>query len=134
MSGDEQQLCVVPEQSGGGVTEHPGSGDTIVPIIEVAFLKNGQWWSIPQKMSAQLYTKHVQGEDASYIWDWGEGGRVGSWRPDGQGTGINRYVIDFVNLIQTNIGNKRKRSIRIVWVRPQDIVPQFTGQLPADEQ
>ena len=140
MSCDGQQLCVA-EQSGSGATEHDGCGATEhaaeevdvhgskVPIIEVAF-KNGHWWSIPQDMSAQLYAKHVQGEDADYTWDWGDGGRVGSWRPEGAESSINRYRIDFVSRIQTNIDNGRKRSIRIVWVHPQDIVPQFTGQLP----
>ena len=147
MSGDGQQRCA-PEHSGSGATEHFGSGATehaaeeegehasehlTVPIIEVAF-NNGQWWSIPQEMSAQLYAKHAEGMDAGYTWDWGEGGRAGSWRPEGEETRINRYIIDFVSCIQTNIDNGRKRSIRVVWVRPQDIVPQFTGQLPADEQ
>ena len=134
--------------SGSGATEHAGSGatehaaeeicehaseDATVPIIEVAF-NNGKWWSIPQEMSAQLYAKHAQGEDAGYTWDWGEGGRVGSWRPEGEETRINRYNIDFVSCIQTNIDKGRKRSIRVVWVRPQDVVPRFIGQLRADEQ
>ena len=137
MSGDGQQRCV-SEQSGSGATEHGGSSATesaarTVPIIEVAF-KNDTWWSIPQAMSAQLYAKHAQGEDAGYTWDWGEDGRTGSWAPGGEETSINRYIIDFVSCIQTNIDNGRKRSIRVVWVRPQDIVPQFTGQLPANEQ
>ena len=67
MSDDGQQGCV-PEQSGNGAAEHAGSGatetaseevrehasaDLTVPIIEVAF-NNGQWWSMPQEMSAQL--------------------------------------------------------------------------------
>ena len=143
MSGDGPQRCV-SEQSGSGATEHAGSGatepaaeevgelaseDLTVPIIEVAF-NNGKWWSIPQEMSAQLYEKHEQGQDAGYTWDWGEGGRVGSWRPEGEDTSINRYIIDFVSCIQTNIDNGRKRSIRVVWVRPQDVVAEFTGQLP----
>ena len=82
----------------------------------------------PQEISAQLYANHAQGDDAGYTWDWGEGGRAGSWRPEGEETSINRYIIDFVRRIQTNIDNGRKRSIRIVWVHPQDLVPQFTGQ------
>ena len=40
-----------------------------VPIVEVAF-SYGQWWSIPQEMSAQLYEKYANGEDAGYTWDW----------------------------------------------------------------
>ena len=111
-------------ESISGATEHMK-----VPIVEVAF-RNGTWWSIPQEISAQLYDKYINGEDAGYTWDWGEGGRVGSWKPDGEDTSINRYVIDFATGVQTNIDNQRKRSIRIIWVRPQDVVPQFTGQLP----
>ena len=140
MFGDGQHQCIT-KQSGSGATEHDGCGATEhaaeevdvhgskVPIIEVAF-KSGHWWSIPQDMSAQLYAKHMQGEDGGYTWDWGEDGRAGSWRPEGFDTSINRYRIDFVSRIQTNIDNGRKRSIRIVWVHPQDLVPQFTGQLP----
>ena len=45
-------------------------------------------------------------------------------------TSINRYVIDFATGVQTNLDNQRKRSIRIIWVRPQDVVPQFTGEVP----
>ena len=127
------------EEVGGHASEdltargglHPPKGE--VPIIEVAF-KHGKWWSIPQEMSAQMYALHAQGQDAVYTWDWGEGGRVGSWRPEGEDTSINRYMIDFVSGIQTNIDNRRKRSIRVVWVRPQDIEAQFTGQLPTDAQ
>ena len=100
-----------------------------VPIIEVAFGYD-KWWSIPPEMSAQLYEKYVNGQDAGYTWDWGEGGRVGSWSPEGEETSINRYVIDFVAFVQTNLDNQRKRSVRIVWVRPQDLLQQFTGQLP----
>ena len=77
-----------------------------------------------------FYDKYINGEDAGYTWDWGEGGRVGSWKPDGEVSSINRYVIDFATGVQTNTDNQRKRSIRIIWVRPQDVVPQFTGQLP----
>ena len=49
---------------------------------------------------------------------------------DGEETKINRYVIDFVNMVQTNLDNQRKRSVRIVWVRPQDVQARFTGELP----
>ena len=104
-----------------------------VPIIEVAY-KNGKWWSIPQDVSAQMYALHTQGQDAVYAWDWGEDGRVGSWKHEGENTSINRYKIDFVSGIQTNLDNERKRSIRVAWVRRQDIEPQFTGQLPTDAQ
>ena len=92
------------EHVGIGAAEHVGIGaeEHKVPIVEVAF-NHGLWWSIPQAMSGELYEKYINGEDAGYTWDWGEGGRVGSWKPDGDETTINRYVIDFY---------QRKRSIR----------------------
>ena len=119
-------------ESMSGVTEHVGIGaeeHMKVPIVEVAF-RDGKWWSIPQEMSAELYDKYINGEDAGYTWDWGAGGRAGSWMPDGELTSINRYVIDFANGVQTNLDNQRKRSIRIIWVRPRDVVPQLTGEIP----
>ena len=123
-----QQQSAAPEHFGIGA-ENPMK----VPIVKVAY-EYDKWWSIPQEMSAQLYDKYVNGQDAVYTWDWGEGGRTGSWKPEGEETHINRYVIDFVTGVQTNLDNQRKRSIRIIWVRRQDVVPQFTGQLPTTEQ
>ena len=99
------------------------------PIVEVA-CKHGKWWSIPRAMSAELYELYANGENAVYTCHGGESGRVGSWSPDGQETRINRYMIDRAACVQTNLDNKRKRSIRLVWVRPQDVEHQFTGQLP----
>jgi hypothetical protein len=123
-TGAQQQQHGAPEHLGIGATEH-----MLVPLVEIAF-GHGTWWSIPQEMSAQLSEKYVNGQDAGYTWDWGEGGRSGSWTPDGEQTSINRYVIDFVNLVQRNLDNQRKRSIRVIWVRPQDVEARFTGQLP----
>ena len=101
-----------------------------VPIIEVAYTHD-KWWSLPSNISAELYTRKVNNQDARYTWDWGEGGRTGSWRPNGEQTRLNRYTIDFINNVQTNIDNGRRRSIRIIWVRPRDVKAQFTGKLPA---
>ena len=97
--------------------------------MEVAF-NFDKWRSIPEEMSRQLYEKYMSGQDAVYTWDWGPDGRRGSWQPDDMETSINRYVIDFVSMVQTNIDNSRKRSVRIVWVRPQDVQARFTGELP----
>ena len=79
----QQQQIGAAEHFGVGATEH-------VPIVEVAF-GYGKWWSIPQDMSSQLYEQYVNNQDACYTWDWGEGGRDGSWAPDGERTSINRY-------------------------------------------
>ena len=95
----------------------------MVPILEVAF-QHGQWWALPQEISAS-------GQNAIYTWDWGAGGRAGSFTLNGERTSITRYKIDFAAWTQTNMDNQRKRSIRLVLVRPQDVVANFTGQLPA---
>ena len=103
-----------------------------VPDIEVAFTHD-RWWSLPPNMSAGLYAAEVNNQDAVYTWDWGPDGRIGSWRPNGEQTHISRYTMDFINNVQTNIDNGRRRSIRIVWVRLQDVEAQFTGELPTPE-
>ena len=104
-----------------------------VPIIEVAYTYD-RWWSLPPAESAKLYAFKVNDQDGSYVWDWGEDGRIGSWRPNGENTHINRYKVDFINNVQTNLDNGRKRSIRIVWVRPQDLEAEFTGELPQEAE
>ena len=126
-----ESMSGATEHVGIGAAEHVGIGaeEHKVPIVEVAF-NHGLWWSIPQAMSGEIYEKYINGEDAVYTYDWGEGGRAGSWMPDGEVTNINRYLVDFVNFVQTNMDNGRKRSIRIVWVRSRDVVPQFTGEIP----
>ena len=98
------------EDFGIGATNHVPGATEHVPIVEVTFA-NGKWWSIPQEMSSKLYEKYLQGDNAGYTWDWGKGGRRGSWTPDGEETDINRYKIDFVNCVQENVENKRKCSI-----------------------
>ena len=63
--------------------------------------------------------------------NWDPGNRLGSWKPDSESTSINRYVIDFRTMVQTNIDNQRKRSVRIVWLRRQDLTAQYSGQTTA---
>jgi len=102
--------------------------EPIVPIFEVAF-KNGMWWSIPAEMSQRIYEKHKNNEDVAYTWDWGNS-RPGSWVPDGEQTSINRYAIDFTTWEQRNLDNDRRRSVRLVWVAAERILPSWTGQIP----
>ena len=151
MSDDGQQLCVTGQYS-CGTPENVGCGVTVeavakavdteqisaeaidihgskVPIVEVAFNDN-YWWSMPMELSAALYEIHEKGQDAIYTWNWGPGGRAGSWSPLGATTTINRYKIVFSERVQVNTDNGRKRSVRIVWVDPQDVEPQFTGGKP----
>ena len=129
------------EPVGGGATEHtmmiavtqgPEAGhitEPLVAIVEVAFRKD-QWWAMPQHVSDMILQKMRAGEDAGYTYDWGEHGRNGSWQPEGQETKINRYVLDFGSMTQTNIDNNRKRSFRIAYVRPEDVQARFTGEIP----
>ena len=113
----------------GTATEHSEEGRPLrIPIIEVA-LSKGIWWSIPRKMSAQLFANFEAGQDAGYTWDWGDS-REGSWKPDGEETSINRYMIDFVRKQQKNIDNGRMRTIRLIWILEEDATPQWTGQIP----
>ena len=122
-------------QTQGDVPEHPDSSSQRyvvasprIPIIEAAF-PEGMWWSIPQEMSAELFAKFQAGQDAVYTWDWGNS-RKGSWKPDGEDTSINRYMIDFVRKQQKNIDNGRMRTIRLIWILEEDATPQWTGQIP----
>ena len=104
---------------------------SLVPVIEIAF-KHGMWWSLPQEVSQQLYNKYVANEsDIGYTWDWGDS-RAGSWSHEGKETSINRYLLDFALMEQTNIDNNRKRSFRIAWVRPEQIEARWTGQIPQE--
>ena len=116
--------AVRPVHSDADSAAQPGK----FPVIEVAF-KNGMWWSIPRETSQALYDKHSQGQDAVYIWDWGDL-RTGSWVHDNEETSINRYIIDFDAMEQKNIDNGRRRSIRIAWVDHADVEPRWTGQIP----
>ena len=96
-----------------------------MPIIEVAY-RNDMWWSIPSGTSHALYQKHLEGENASYVWVWDY--RDGSFVMDEQTTPISRYVIDFDEKLQTNLDNGRRRTIRIVWIDQDDEEPRYTGQ------
>ena len=109
----------------------PPPEEPSIPIFEVAF-RNGMWWSMPAELSMLLFQKYNAGENAGYTWDWGES-RSGSWKPADEETSINRYVVDFEAMEQRNIDNDRRRSLRLVWLRRQDVTPLWTGQKPRTE-
>ena len=106
---------------------NPNSAAQPVPIYEVAF-RNGMWWSMPVDLSWQLYEKQQADEEAGYTWDWGES-RKGSWKPDGEDTSINRYVVDFKAMEQRNIDNNRWQTIRCIWVHPDKVNLAWTGEI-----
>ena len=101
------------------------------PVIEVAF-KSGQWWSIPEEMSKEIYRTSLMFQCVVYTWDWDDT-RPGSFvihADDGstQATSINRYMLDFQSMTQTNIDNQRKRTFRVCWTK--DAGPaRWTGQI-----
>ena len=86
------------------------------------------WWSLPKDMSALIYEKFKAGQNAGYTWDWGETGE-GTWRPDDEPTSINRYIIDFDAMEQTNTDTSNKRTVRIVWTTPADIQTQSSSEV-----
>ena len=131
-SATEQSVATVAEYP-VGLLQHIGDETAPElfnwhPIIEIAF-KNDMWWALPPCVSKQMIQMHTAGEDAIYTWDWGNT-RTGSWMPDGEETSINRYKVDLVQRLQTNLDNGRQRSVRVVLVRKEDVVARSTGHLP----
>ena len=108
------------------MSEPSENSSAAVPIFEVSF-DNNLWWAIPAHTSKQIYEQYVNNQDAGYTWDWGSS-RAGSWQPDGEETSINRYMIDFRTWEQRNLDNDRRRSVRLVWVAPERVVPTWTGE------
>ena len=104
-----------------------GGDRTTYPILEVAH-PNDMWWSMPPWLSQPIYDHYARGNNVSYTWNWGDK-RNGSWSPEGQTTAINRYMIDFKEMLQTNIDNNRKRSVRWIWICEDDVAPDWSGQI-----
>ena len=83
--------------------------------IQVEF-KNDMWWTMPPELSTEILKAWYNGfQEVTFIWDWGDS-RDGSFRPDGETTSINRYIIDFTSMYQRNIDNNRTRKVRVVHV------------------
>ena len=125
---DVGQLVPIDEVPYADSAAQPAMNNTgqRVPIYEVAF-RNGTWWSIPLLLSQQIYRMSLTHAVVGYTWEW-DGTRRGSFSPEGQSTDINRYELDFRTWIQRNMDNDRRRSFRLVWVRPQDVDASHTGE------
>ena len=84
--------------------------------IHVKF-NNGMWWAMPRHLSDPLLELWRNGDNqCTYVWDWG-GARPGSYvDPEGEETSLNRYIIDFVAMLQRNTDTSRTRTIKIVQV------------------
>ena len=89
---------------------HPGQLE-----IHVAF-NNDMWWVMPHELSDPILASWNSGfQQVSFVWDWAES-RHGSFRPNGEDTTINRYIIDFDTMRQRNIDNDRIRIVKVVHV------------------
>ena len=83
--------------------------------IHVEF-SQGKWWHVPYNLSDPILAKWMEGhQQVSFIWDW-ENSRIGSFVLDGAPTSINRYIMDFDTMRQTNTDNNRTRRIKVVKV------------------
>jgi hypothetical protein len=126
MAADNEALSEAPMQQSQGIPVLQGQ----VPIIEVAF-KNGMWWQMPLELSQSIMNEHMTTNNSivAFIWEWGDT-RRGSWQgPEGEGSTINRYTLDFDSWEQTNSDNQRKRSFRVAWVSSAHINPISTGSI-----
>ena len=94
-------------------------------------MNQGKWWQMPPEYSQRLLAEYEAGRDGIYAWDWGVNGRQGSFELDGEATSWSRYKQDLFNGLQENLDNGRKRSVRIVYVRPQDMSAACTGEMPS---
>ena len=109
----------------------PSDGDLLVPSLEVSY-RNDMWRALPKNTSSDLYALFRQGyEGGSYVWDWKDS-RTGTWTQNVNTTSISRYLIDFRSMEQRNIDNDRRRSVRFVFVRPQDAHAAWSGEIPED--
>ena len=83
--------------------------------IHVEF-NNGMWWHMPYYLSDGILAQWKNGhQQVSFVWDW-ENSRKGSFVLGGVATSINRYIMDFNKMQQTNIDNNRTRRIKVVSV------------------
>ena len=83
--------------------------------IQVSY-NNDMWWAMPQELSDPILEQWTNGaQQVTFIWDW-KGKRLGSFKPDGAETSINRYIIDFDTMYQRNLDNNRMRKVKVVEV------------------
>ena len=92
---------------------------SLVPIVEIAHGKD-MWWPVPAETSASILAYHNASQDAIYTWDWGDNGRDGSFKLNGEATKISRYRVDLRAGKQKNVDNLKEREVRVVWVEPAD--------------
>ena len=109
-------------------------GPGVVAVVQVAY-RGGLWWSLPEDLSAEIIKNHAKNENTTFCWQWDQQGR-GSWStPEGEKTGISRYLINLRDGTQENTDNGRKRTARVVWMTEADSrEPKWTGELSNKRQ
>ena len=117
----EHDASVANDAEAGRERARPGVDPGMLPPpreenleIHVKF-NNGNWWAMPRHLSDPLLELWRNGDNqCTCVWDWGEA-RAGSYvDPEGEETSLNRYIIDFVAMLQRNTDNSRTRAIKIV--------------------
>jgi len=101
-----EQLAIVPINQVASA-EQPG----LIPIFAVAF-RGGMWWHMDAATSRQLYEASLCTSEGTYT----EGHRT--------------YIVDFNANEQRNVANNRRRTVRLMWMGPNEIDPAWTGQIP----
>jgi len=74
------------------------------------------WWQMPPVLATQLEEQlSAKMEGATYVWPWKEESK-GTFRPDGELSGISRYQIDFDTMVTTNLDTLVTRKVQRVRV------------------
>ena len=111
----------VPPEAAGSSAAQPASSwleaahlslllnlrENFVPIYEVAY-DNGKWWTFQLVDSLAFYQHAANGENARYQMNKGQ---------------FREYLLDFEAMAQINIANDRRRSLRVAWVKQDQITP-----------
>ena len=75
--------------------------------------KAGIYWMMPVELSDSILKQRDDGsKEVSFVWDW-ECPR-GTYWVDGEQTSINRYMINFDEMLQRNLDNDSWRKVKII--------------------
>ena len=123
----EQALAIPPpdgENSGGGVGGGTGSlvaawlQPDYIPTFEVAY-PGPKWYPVNEEISKEMYTAYLANTPGHY---------TEPLTANGQG-GTRKYIVDWEQMIQTNIENGRQRSVRFREFQQDDNRRILTGKM-----
>ena len=84
--------------------------------IHVEFA-NDMWWAMPHELSERILNEWKQGcREVSFVWNWGERRQGTYTTPEGEGTNLNRYTINFETMKQRNDDSRNMRTVKVVAV------------------